>query len=131
MWDAQKQVAEFHDKYGHPASAELAVPKPEEVKLRIKLIEEEARETCDALDGLHTGLFSMTDVADGLADLAYVVLGTAVTLGIDLEHVFNEVHRSNMTKAVAVRLPGEKYATGGGKGPGYTPPDLQRVLYGN
>jgi predicted HAD superfamily Cof-like phosphohydrolase len=38
-------------------------------------------------------------VADALADLAYVLYGTALVHGIPLDEVFEEVHRSNLTKA--------------------------------
>jgi predicted HAD superfamily Cof-like phosphohydrolase len=31
-------------------------------------------------------------------DSLYVIIGTAVSYGIDIERVFDEVHRSNMTK---------------------------------
>ncbi len=33
-----------------------------------------------------------------MADLLYVVYGTAVSYGIDMDPVFREVHRSNMSK---------------------------------
>lgn len=39
-------------------------------------------------------------IADGLADVLVVVIGTAAAYGINVQEVFNEVHRSNMTKAV-------------------------------
>lgn len=39
------------------------------------------------------------EVVDGLADLDYVgPCGTAVAFGVDLDPIFQEVHRSNMTK---------------------------------
>ena len=37
-------------------------------------------------------------IADALADLLYFIYGTAVAYGIDMESVFLEIHRSNMTK---------------------------------
>ena len=43
--------------------------------------------------------FNMVEVADGIADLIYVALGAALEFGIDIEPIFNEVHRSNMSKA--------------------------------
>lgn len=61
--------------------------------LRVRLIEEE-------LDELKDGLRKRdpVEVADALADLAYVVLGSADRFGIPFNEVFAEVHRSNMSK---------------------------------
>lgn len=41
---------------------------------------------------------SLVEMADALADIQYVNDGAAVSLGIDLEPINNEVHRSNMSK---------------------------------
>jgi predicted HAD superfamily Cof-like phosphohydrolase len=60
---------------------------------RLKLIREETDELEDALE--HEEL---EESLDGIADLLYVVLGTAVEMGVDIEPIFREVHRSNMTK---------------------------------
>ncbi len=38
------------------------------------------------------------ELADGLGDLEFVTEGTAVTYSIPLKEVFDEIHRSNMTK---------------------------------
>lgn len=63
---------------------------------------------------------------DALADLLYVVLGTAVTLDLPVVEAFEEVHRSNMTKRrQSTDAHGERVRD---KGPGYDPPDLARIL---
>jgi predicted HAD superfamily Cof-like phosphohydrolase len=60
--------------------------------------------------------------ADALGDRFYVLLGDAVASGMPLGPIFNEVHRSNMTKTS--RLSDGK----GRKGNAYVPPDIERVL---
>ena len=63
-------------------------------------------------------------VAKELADLLYVVYGTAVSCGIDMAPVFREVHRSNMSK-----VGGHKRADGKWmKPPNYSPARLQPIL---
>ena len=42
----------------------------------------------------------LVGIADGIADVLYVVFGTAAAFGIDIQEVFDEVHRSNLSKAV-------------------------------
>lgn len=89
----QQMVFDFHAFCGIHIAREIGPQDAATRELRARLIAEEAQETCEALRGN-----DFVGAADGLADLAYVVLGTAVSLGIDLEDVFKEVHRSNMTK---------------------------------
>lgn len=83
------------------------IPALEVRKLRAKLILEEALETIKALgfivnrhmDLIETHEPDLIGIADGLADLHYVgYCGTGAACGIDMEPVFNEVHRSNMSK---------------------------------
>lgn len=62
---------------------------------RCALIREENDELRGAFDAEN-----IIEVADALGDLIYVVLGTAVACGIDLEPVFQEIHRSNRTKLI-------------------------------
>lgn len=81
----QQQLVEFHTK---------VIPAVDDPKLRATLIMEESTELCEALLR-----HDLTEVVDGMCDLIYVVLGTAVSLGIDLEPYFDEVHRTNMLKA--------------------------------
>jgi predicted HAD superfamily Cof-like phosphohydrolase len=69
------KVAEFHRVFGHP------INQPWSIKLgalRAVLIAEECQELREAL---LTG--ETTNIAHELADLTYVVLGTAVALGTD------------------------------------------------
>lgn len=87
--------------------------------LRAHLILEEAFEMCEALlQG------EELKALDGAADLAYVVLGTAVTFGWDLPGAVHEVHRSNMTKTRKDDDPGRcRY-----KGDSFEPPVLEPFL---
>lgn len=85
--------------------------------LRAHLILEEAAEVLDAMI-----LRTETLLADGLADLTYVTLGTAVAFDIPLMQVFQEVHRSNMTKKVGS---GQRVDD---KGESYTPPNIEHAI---
>ena len=61
--------------------------------LRIAMLNEEVRELAEAVEQA-----DIVKIADAIADIAYVAVGTAVTYGIPFDAVFAEVHRSNMTK---------------------------------
>lgn len=61
--------------------------------LRERLIQEEFDELKEAM-----AKNDLPAIAKEMADLLYVVYGTAVSYGIDMEPVFREVHRSNMSK---------------------------------
>lgn len=117
-------MREFHQKQGQPIG--LKGPLGTEVSwseryLRMRLIISEAAELADAI-----GIDDRVEIADALADLMYVVVGTALTFGMPLHDLFLEVHRSNMTKnAPNVREPGSK---GGLKGPNFSPPDIKTIL---
>ena len=77
-----------------PSSASRRKPSllPHKQKLlRIALIGEEFSEFVQAKD--------IVEHADALADLLYVVYGTGVEMGIDLDKVFAEVHRSEHDQA--------------------------------
>jgi predicted HAD superfamily Cof-like phosphohydrolase len=87
--------------------------------LRVELLVEECAETVDALNR-----GDLPGIADGLVDLIYVAIGTAVSMGIDLEPVFHEVHMANMRKADGpISATGKKL-----KPPGWVPPDIEGQL---
>jgi len=66
------------------------------------------------------------ETADGLADLAYVVFGTAILHNIPLETVFREVHRSNMTKGFIHGQDGR--VKGLYRSAKYSPPDIKKAI---
>ena len=93
MNNEQKMVQEFHEFFGLTIGSKPGLPSPQDVKLRRALIQEESREWDEAAEK-----GDLDEVAKELADILVVVYGAAVTYGIDMEEVFKEVHRSNMSK---------------------------------
>lgn len=90
----QEMVREFHEVFHHPISETPEANVPIEVQsLRYDLIREE-------LDELNFAMLdrNIVEVADALGDLLYVVYGTAVVYGIEMQSVVEEIHRSNLTK---------------------------------
>lgn len=93
---SQEKVRQFHDKYGYANPDKPTVLHPEALAFRRLLITEELNELMEANEKA-----DLVAMADGLADLLYVVLGTAVFMGIEVAPIFDEVHRSNMTKELS------------------------------
>lgn len=117
-----RQFMELMDQNPIPSSP--VVRNMETRILRWRLITEEYRELYDEmwLDGLTED--NLANFAKEMADLIYVVVGTAVAFGIDMDAIFDEVHRSNMSKyPVTYREDGKIL-----KGPNYLPPDIKAVL---
>jgi predicted HAD superfamily Cof-like phosphohydrolase len=114
----QEQVANFHQKHGYPCAEEPTCVSAELAQQRYAFIKEENNEYIQAaLSG------DLVGIADALGDLLYVVLGAANVHGINLEPIFTEIHRSNMTKT-----PLDPVTKKGGKGEGYQPPALAGIL---
>ena len=119
MTPEQAMVAEFHRAFDIVSASTPGPLDPETRALRVRLIQEEFDELRHAL---HQS--DLVGIAKELADLLYVVYGTAVSSGIDLEPVFREVHRSNMSK-----INGHKRADGKWiKPPDYSPARLEPIL---
>lgn len=118
MDNQQAMVREFHRKYDLPAPDRPAVISPKDRLRRARLIFSEAAEFIEAADR-----DDYVEMVDALADLLVVVYGTAVEMGVDLEPIFAEVHRSNMSKNGG-KDPGGKIL----KGPSFTPPDVAGEL---
>jgi predicted HAD superfamily Cof-like phosphohydrolase len=93
MADEQAMVEAFHRTFDIVANPVPTVVDGRTRELRIKLIQEEFDELKEAL-----AAEDLSSIAKEMADLLYVVYGTAVSYGIDMDPVFREVHRSNMSK---------------------------------
>jgi len=90
----QQELIEFHAATRSPINKLLT---DEEYRLRLKLIGEEWTEFCQEAAGLDLAAPS-EGFAKEMADLMYVLAGTAVAMGINIEEVFRRVHVSNMSK---------------------------------
>lgn len=96
--DSLKLVAEFHEQFDAPILATPQIPSKERCNLRISLLEEELSELKEAIDKK-----DLTEIADALCDLQYVLSGAVLEFGMGekFSALFNEVHRSNTSKACA------------------------------
>lgn len=102
---------------------------PEDAKLialRYELIREELEELRDALFQ-----HDIVEVADALTDILYVTYGAGHAFGIDLDKTFAEVQRSNMSKLGEDGKPIYREDGKVIKGPNYSKPNLQMVLFPN
>lgn len=93
---ALSQVAEFHKTFKHPILEQATIPSKERSQLRIDLIAEELKELQEAVNDAN-----MVEIADALCDLQYVLAGAVLEFGLadKFKTLFDEVHRSNMSKA--------------------------------
>ncbi len=112
-------VREFHKQFEIHVSPTPSIPDEPTQTLRKRLIQEEFDELQEAMQEK-----DLPSIAKELADLLYVVYGTAVSLGIDMEPVFQEVHRSNMSKVGGHKREDGKWV----KPPTYSPASLEKIL---
>jgi len=125
-------VYQFMKKHGQPVSqAPKLAPMPL-ADFRLRLIEEEFEELKEAVSSHNLYL-----IADALADLKYVIFGMDLTYGIPADSVFDEVHRSNMTKEKKVveikdemiKLnPNPQHPMKVQKGSTYSPPQIRELI---
>lgn len=88
-------VRDFHIAFSQPVGETPKLPNEKERTLRKTLLHEEMNEyfAAERIDDI-------VEISDALADIIYIACGTAVSYGIPLDKVFEEVHRSNMAKLV-------------------------------
>lgn len=114
-------VSDWHLAFGVPVASMPTYLTPERKKLREELILEEWIELRQAV--------GLTDIADALGDLLYVVIGAALEYGLPLPEIFAEIHRSNMTKLGADGKPVLREDGKVLKGPRYDAPCLAAIVY--
>ena len=94
--DSLNQVAEFHKTFNAPILDKPTIPSKERCELRVSLLQEELNELKQAIQDN-----DIVEIADALCDLQYVLSGAVLEFGLGEKFVelFNEVQRSNMSKA--------------------------------
>lgn len=116
-------VREFTKVMGQPMYSDPTWPGNDMTKLRLDLIDEEVAELKEAIVDN-----DMIGIADALADILYVVYGAGLTYGLNLDVIFREVHRSNMTKLDSDGNPIKNEAGKIVKGPNYESPKLEKFI---
>jgi predicted HAD superfamily Cof-like phosphohydrolase len=94
--DALKMVADFHQTFKHPIQRTPSIPDEDRCRLRVALIAEELKELETAIHDK-----DIVEVADALCDIQYVLSGAILEFGLGdkFKELFEEVQRSNMSKA--------------------------------
>jgi predicted HAD superfamily Cof-like phosphohydrolase len=120
MTQEQRAITEFMLRVGQKCPIRPQMIDGQTAILRRDLIREELAELWEShMSG------DLVGVSDAIGDLLYVVLGAAVAYGIDLEPIFWEIHRSNMSKFIDGHMrPDGKWI----KGPSYSPANLTPIL---
>ena len=90
----QKDVSNFMILGEQKIASDLNL-KNEQTQLYMNLIKEEFEETVKAFDEE-----DLVEVADGLADMVWVIMGMCNSVGIDFDKIWEEVKSSNMSKFV-------------------------------
>ena len=119
VYEAQQMVLEFHKEFDIHIAETPSVPNEKTKDLRVRLIQEEFNELKEAFEKK-----DLSHIAKELADLLYVVYGTAISYGIDMDAVFQEVLRSNISKVGGYKREDGKWV----KPTTYSPANIEPIL---
>jgi len=123
----QQNIIDFRKRYGLQIRHSPGFVDSEQVEYRLGHINEEVAELARAIKAE-----DLVEVADALTDICYVSIGTALTLGINFQACWDEVHRSNMAKQRA-KPDGSDSKRGSGldvvKPPGWESPNIERAMW--
>lgn len=123
----QKDVEIFMNACGQVVkyTPDRELERSQQQDLYMELIREEFEETKTAYEQ-----GDVVGIADGCADLVWVIMGLASSVGIDMQPVWEEVQASNMSKTVdgtVIKREDGKIL----KPDTYFPPNVKRALYGD
>ncbi len=134
MSDREQKIIDFNKIAKHPINVKLNL---EDLRLSLRLIKEEFIELQEIALDISSNFTNQkeitteqkTNLLKELGDLQYVVSRMAVVFGINLQEVFDRIHKSNMTK---VEKGVTRDPTTGKilKGPNYKEPNLKDLVDG-
>ena len=119
-------VEEFHEIYKLGNSKNpIGKLENEKEKLRFELMKEENEEYLEAAEK-----GNVIEIADALGDMLYIVCGTIIEHGMQnvIEEVFEEIHKSNLSKLDENGKPIYREDGKVIKGPNYFPPNIEKIM---
>ncbi len=119
-------VEEFHKIYKLGNSKEpIGKLENNKEKLRFDLMKEENEEYLEA-----AAKGDIVEVADALGDMLYILCGTIIEHGMQdlIDEVFEEIHRSNLSKLDENGNPIYREDGKVIKGPNYFKPDIKKII---
>ena len=125
MKNQLQQLWDFQSIYNQTRNTKPTLLESDDYHLRYRLGKEELLEYLDACKDN-----DIVEVTDALADQLYILLGTMVAHGMQgiIKDVFNEVHRSNMSKLGEDGKPIYREDGKVLKGPNFSKPNLEQFL---
>jgi pentatricopeptide repeat protein len=97
MNDIIKNVLSFNKSFELPIRTKPQLISQDEYKLQYNLLKEEVDEYLQACND-----DDIIGVSDALGDILYILIGVCIRHGLHdkIHDIFDEIHRSNMTKLV-------------------------------
>jgi len=95
LYEKIKSVEEFHDVFQIGNAKSITLISERDYTLRYNLIKAENEEYLEACKN-----GDIHEIADALGDQLYILFGTILKHGLQhkIEEVYDEIHRSNMSK---------------------------------
>ena len=118
-------VAEFHEVFKIGNADKITLLEEKDYTLRFNLIKEENEEYLEACKNK-----DIVEIADALGDQLYILCGTILKHGLQhkIEEVFDEIHRSNMSKLDENGKPIYREDGKVMKSDRYFRPDIKKIL---